>query len=183
MRPIAEDHPLRRMFKGLVDAAFCAEIGVCDPTLTDYIADLLVSFVHVDALQAAQRGRGRRLYQLADMLEEVFGDDEGDSGPADFHLHRHIGDFALFWSGVYPESLRRRRGLAGKDHLLDYVVHGKRSYAIAADLGDDDTSPPSALLSRLSREFEVCCHGLGLVRRSWEDADPGGANATRGLVY
>ena len=55
MKPIAEGHALRRFFRGLIDNTFCAEIGICDPDLTEYIADLLVKFVHVDALYALRR--------------------------------------------------------------------------------------------------------------------------------
>jgi hypothetical protein len=180
MKPISEGHALRRFFRGLIDNAFCAEIGICDPGLTEYITDLLVKFVHVDALCALRRADGKRLTELAAMLDALTGT-EADIVPADrLRVHRHVGDVALFWSGVYPECLQHRRGLAGRDQLLDYVAQGKRSYSIAAELASEDTRPPASLLNRLGAEFEFCCHGLGLVRRGWEEADP---KAARTLLY
>ena len=183
MKPISEGHALRRLFKGLVENTFCAEIGLCDPVLTDYMAELLVNFVHVDALYALRGADGKRLGELADMLDALTGVAKAVGTTSQVRIHRHVGDFALFWSGVYPECLRRRRGLAGKDHLLDYVAQGKRSYAIASDLADEDATPSSSLLNRLSAEFEFCCHGLGLVRRGWEEADPASAASARALLY
>ena len=46
--------------------------------------------------------------------------------------HRHIGDFTLFWTGVYPEMLRRLQSLLSKDRFVDYCEQGKRSYYIAS---------------------------------------------------
>lgn len=183
MKPIPEEHPLHRLFKGLVESTFYTEMGVCDPYLTDYIADLLVSFVHVDAMVVLKGAQGRPLEQIANMLEAVL-DNEQQAGIGDgLRLHRHIGDLALFWSGLYPEYLHRRRGVVGKDQLLDYVTRGKRAYAVASDLSDEDSQPRSSLLRRLSCEFEVCCHGLGLVRRGWQEIDPQASGGATGLVY
>jgi len=182
MQPVPENHVLRRLFRGLVDNVFCAEIGLCDPELTEYVAELLVNFTHVDMLCVVRTAEGRPLRQIADLLTHLDCGHDGVSGEEDLLVHRHIGDVALFWSGVYPEGLRRRRGLACKDQLLDYVAQGKRSYAIVSQLADADASPPPALFSRLSREFEFCCHGLGLVRREWEQADPA-AGHDGGLLY
>ena len=36
MRPVDDNHPLRLLFAGLVENAFCSEVGICDPQLTDY---------------------------------------------------------------------------------------------------------------------------------------------------
>ncbi len=181
MRPISEGHALHRLFRGLIDNAFCAEIGVCDPDLTEYIADLLVSFLHVDALHALRAADGSRLFEVAAILDNLT---VPETSPVDrLRTHRHVGDYTLFWSGLYPECLRRRRGLAGKDQLLDYVAHGKRCYGIAANLAGEDSTPPASLFSRLSAEFECCCHGLGLVRRGWEDTEPNSAAQVRTLLY
>jgi len=177
------DDPLRRMFQGLVEDAFCAHVGLCCPELTDYLADMLAEFVHVDRLYALRDAAGRPIDQVADMLALLeFANNAARSG-SDLVVHRHIGDFTLFWSGVYPEYLQRSRGLAFKDRLIDYVRQGKRSYAIASQLAAEKASPPPALLSRLSAEFESCCHGLGLVRRGWEQAEPEQSGLARRLLY
>ena len=183
MKPVSEDHPLRRLFKGLVDNVFCAEVGICDPAITNYIADLLMAFVHTDQIYRLRSGDGRLLDNLLDMVAQVT-DTDGLSADDALRIHRHIGDFALFWSGLYPEMLQLHPGLAGKDHLLDYVAQGKRSYAIAGELANEDNEPSPRLFNRLSAEFEFCCQGLGLVRHSWEEHNPAKARSvSRRLLF
>ncbi|MHC4063660.1 MAG: hypothetical protein ACYSUI_04060 [Planctomycetota bacterium] len=183
MRSISEDHPLRRLFRGLVEHAFCTQVGMCAPALTDYLTELLVNFAHVDALYALRRAGGKRLDQIADMVALLNCGTDGVRGEDELLVHRHVGDFTLFWSGVYPEHLHHSRGIAFKDRLIDYVQQGKRSYAIASRLTDENTSPPASLFGRLSSEFEFCCHGLALVRRGWERADPEACSQVRTLLY
>ena len=81
MESIRPNHPLRRLFSGLVEHAFCAEVGVCDPALTEYVSDLLVDFIHVDRLEAIHNVHGKRLDQVAAML--VAMSDEQPTSVAD----------------------------------------------------------------------------------------------------
>ena len=171
MQAIGSQHPLRRLFVGLVEDAFCSKVGVCDPSLTDYLADLLVSFTHIERLNTIQNAAGKRLDQIAAMLA-VLDDELPERGVnRDRTVYRHIGDYTLFWAGVYPEQLKRAARVRS-DVLLDYVSQGKRSYAIVSQLADDDDRPPPALFRHLSDDFESCLYGLGLVRRGWEETAP-----------
>jgi len=153
----------RRFFTGITEYAFHARLGVTDPPLVDYIAELLVRFVRSDDLYPVRSVRGQRLMQVADMLVEA----QHREGPARQQVHRHIGDFTLFWTGVYPEVIDGlRRG--GKDALIDYQQQGKRAYWIASTIPVDREAAPPDVLKRLSENFELCVYGLGEVRRQWE---------------
>jgi hypothetical protein len=83
-------------------------------------------------------------------------------------VHRHIGDFTLFWTGLYPEALKRLRSALRKDHFIDYCEQGKRSYYIASTFEDDPYREEAPVLRRLSAQFELCAYGLGQVRREWD---------------
>jgi hypothetical protein len=162
---------LRRFFAGLTEYAFHTRLGVADPPLVDYLAELLVRFVRSDELYPVRTTRGQRLVQVADMLAEA----EHREGPARRQVHRHIGDFTLFWTGVYPEvadGMRRN----SKDAFLDYGQQGKRAYWIASTIpiekGPVEKEPDSSdVLKRLSEQFDLCVYGLSEVRRQWEDRD------------
>ncbi len=168
MENISSNHPLRRLFTGLVEQAFCAEVGMCDPRLTDYMTDLLVSFTRIDRLNTIRDVSGKELNQIAAVLMSASQERPTTQLDRDRLVYRNIGDFTLFWAGVYPERLRLcRRDPA--DVMVDYVAHGKRSYAIVSRLADEDDAPPSSLFRHLSEDFEFCLHGLGLVRRGWEE--------------
>lgn len=167
METIGPQHPLRRLFAGLVENAFCSEVGMCDPGLTTYVADLLVEFTHIDRLNAIRNASGKRLDQVAAMLAVASPDEPTSTVERDRRLYKHIGDYTLFWAGIYPEQLRRANRDCS-DSLVEYVTQGKRSYAIVSELADESASLPPSLFRQLSEEFEYCLHGLGLVRRGWE---------------
>lgn len=143
---------------------------MCDPALTEYVADLLVSFTHVDRLNAIRNAQGKRLDQIAAMLAVMADEQPASVVERDRTMYRHIGDYALFWAGVYPEQLRRSTRYPS-DVLLDYVSQGKRSYAIVSGLAREDEVPPPSLFRHLSDDFEYCLFGLGLVRRGLEQTE------------
>jgi hypothetical protein len=160
------DHPLRRLFAGLAEHAFMETLGVGDPPLIDYLSLLLSRFVHVDALFRLRSATGKRLEEVADMLMEA--EALPAAGRTNREFHRHIGDFTLFWTGLYPEALRRLRSVLNKDHFIDYCEQGKRSYFIASTFEDDPYRDEAPVLRRLSEQFELCAYGLSQVRREWE---------------
>ena len=64
-----EGNRLRRFFAGVTEYAFGARLGVVDPPLVDYLSTLLVRFVRSDEIYAVRSPTGRRLDQVADMLQ------------------------------------------------------------------------------------------------------------------
>jgi hypothetical protein len=164
------EHPLRRLFAGLTEQTFMNLLGVADPRLTDYLSELLSRFIHFDAVYRLRNAAGRRLEEVADMVIEAEG--LPAQGRTRREVHRHIGDFTLFWTGVYPEALRRLRSALSKDHFIDYCEQGKRSYYIASTFEDEGRRDEAAVLRRLSEEFELCAYGLNHVRREWERSGP-----------
>jgi hypothetical protein len=164
-RLIPESHPLHRLFRGLTEHTFLSELGIGDPRLVGYVANLLACFVPTQAIWRLRDGHGRRVQEVTAMLIEA--EKAADSGRRR-ECHRHVGDFTLFWTGVYPEALPRLQGRDSADHLLDFQRHGKRSYYLASTLEEGDEAP---ILRRLSDQFELCAFGLSRVRREWEKSE------------
>lgn len=160
------EHPLRRMFAGVTEQTFQARFGVADPQLIDYLSALLSRFVHSDAIHALRKSNGERLEYVADMMFEV--SHLPPEGRTAREVHRHIGDFTLFWTGVFPEALRHLRAAPSRDCFIDYCAQGKRSYYIASQFEDEPFADEAPVLRRLSHEFELCAYGLTEVRRQWE---------------
>jgi hypothetical protein len=164
---ISEQHPLRRLFRGIVENVFYGDLGICDPDLTHYLSDMLVRFVHVDRIWASRQKPERRFEDVVEIISACELEPDGKFRENRLKTHRHIGDYTLFWAGVYPEGLRQIRSHRPSG-LIDIVEQGKRSYSIASELSTPQTQPPSALLKRLSDQFEFCIHALTQVRRGWE---------------
>ncbi len=168
------DHPrlpLRDYFAGIAEFTFETRLGVADPPLVDYLADMLTRFIRFDALYGVRDPAGRRLGQLGAMLAEA----EARVGDARRQVHRHIGDFTLFWTGVYPEALRSAESGLG-DRFVDYCTQGKRAYYIASmiPVAEPQADVKPEVLERLSEEFELCAFGLGEARKEWERRDDDG---------
>src|SRR5947209_939989 len=164
------DHPLRRLFAGFTEHTFQTTFGVADPDLIDYLSGLLSRFISMDAIHRLRNAQGVRLEQVVDMVLEA--EALPPEGRTRREVHRHIGDFALFWTGVYPEMLGRLRSALRKDFFVDYCAQGKRSYYIASTFADDPYREEAPVLRRLSEEFELCAYGLNQVRREWERSQP-----------
>jgi hypothetical protein len=160
------EHPLRRMFAGLTEHAFLERLGIADPRLVDYLSALLSRFIHIEAMYRFCDARGRRLEEVADMMLEA--ESMPPQGRTRREIYRHIGDFTLFWTGVYPEALNRLRSVLRKDHFINYCEQGKRSYYIASTFEDEPYREEAPVLRRLSHEFELCAYGLNQVRLEWE---------------
>ena len=170
------DDALRRLFAGLVEQTFQADLAIADPSLTDYLAELLCRFVRLDAIYKIRDIEGQRLEEVAGMIAEA---ECRHAGPRR-EVYRHIGDFTLFWSGVYPEALSKLQSPHTKDHLIDYCEQGKRSYYIASTYDDGPYADQAPVLRRLSDQFELCGFGLNRVRREWETlADQGRSSKWR----
>jgi hypothetical protein len=165
---IPESHPLHRLFRGLTEHTFLSELGIGDPRLVGYVAGLLARFVPSDSLWRLRDGLGQRLTEVTAMIAQAESAEDDDRR---LDCHRHVGDYTLFWTGVYPEALDRLQSARSADHLVDFQRQGKRSYYLASTY--DSAQAP--VFRRLSTEFELCAFGLSRVRREWERHEPEGA--------
>jgi hypothetical protein len=160
------DHPLRRLFGGLTEHAFMQSLGLADPQLTDYLSELLSRFVSMNAVFRLRDAQGSPLEEVAAMLIEA--EAMPPEGRTRREYHRHIGDFTLFWTGVYPEALKKLRHAMTRDSFIDYCEQGKRSYYIASTFEEEPYRQEAPVLRRLSEGFELVAYGLTQVRREWE---------------
>ena len=163
---ISRDHPLRRLFRELVWRRLEGDIRLGDTQVAAYVADLLTDFTHTDSLYRLRDAAGRRLEEVGEMLlasNPLLG---AASIDAEREVRKHIGDFTLFFVGLFPEwleSAARRRRICS-DAFVDYVKAGKESYAIVSEFTYAGYAEEAPLFRRLSAEFELCVLGLNLVK-------------------
>ncbi|MCG6154376.1 hypothetical protein [Rubinisphaera margarita] len=164
VRILSGEDQLRNLFAGLLENTLHAEMGVPDPGLVDYLTTLLLRFVRHESIFKIRDLRGHRLEEVAGMLAEA----EQCADRPRREIHRHIGDFTLFWTGLYPEGLKVLKSWDRKDSLIDYREQGKRSYYIASTFEQEPYEEEAPILRRLSELYDVCTEGLQTVRREWE---------------
>ena len=164
---IPKGHPLVRLFAGLTKENFAEHLGWPDAEVIGYLSDVLTDFVHVDQLYKIRNAQGRRVEEVAEMLAEGDLLHRAESIDREREVHRHIGDYTLFMTGIFPEFLRRLKTskvVISPDALLDYIRVGKRSYRIVAEFTYGPYGESAPLFRKLAENFELCVYGLGYVR-------------------
>lgn len=151
---------LERFFRGLAEHAFHGRLGVVDPPLVEYVSDLLVRFIRNDPPgDSPERLSEERPGDVVVRMLAVVQRQPAGRAADDY---RRIGDYTLFWSGLYPEAVRQRQP-------IDFHATGKRAYRLAGALEPEKAVAERRLFERLSVEFDVCVAGLAEVRRAWAE--------------
>lgn len=164
---IPQNHPLRLFFLILTEDNFTRKLNWSDPFVTEYISNLLIHFTHIDRLYEIRNSSGKQVDTVAEMLMEgdlMLG---AKTIEREREVHRCIGDYTLFMSGIFPEYLKRmklERMIEHADLLIDYIKVGKKSYKRVAEFNYGRFKQSVPLYRKLSENFELCIAGLGLIR-------------------
>jgi hypothetical protein len=168
---IPESHPLQQLFKELVARHYAEEIGIRDPQIVGYVAQLLADFIEVDQMHKICNATGKPLTDVGEMLVEsdpVYG--PAPSFDRERQVRKHIGDYTLFFAGMFPESinhfrLRRQR----VENYVDWMRAGKESYYIVSKFEHFEYTKVAPLFARLSSNFEQCVYGLNMVKNDLQE--------------
>lgn len=164
---------LSSLFSELVERNFFQLPAVCESSVTAYVASLLADFARVENLYKIRDARGRPLEDVGEMLIESNPLLEAPSFDRERQVRKHIGDFTLFFTGMFPESIRRWRLRQQRlESFVDYMKAGKESYDIVAAFNQFEYRKVAPLFRRLSEHFETCVYGLNLVRRELDFGRP-----------
>jgi len=152
---------LRRFFDRAIRASF-HDLALDGDPAVPYLADLLTRFARTDNLYP--RGLTLpRLESVVDMMLEIqsaWQAETPDFRPEhEVSVRRHIGDYTLFMTGIFPERVERQ---AGTDF---YIAQGKRAYHFVSEharASSRDTPPP---YRRLAERFEHYVGALDYARR------------------
>ena len=159
------------MFVELVGRHYAEEIGIRDQQVVSYVAHLLTEFCDAEQLFKIRDVAGRRLDDVGEMLLEsdpVYG--PAPSFDRERQVRKHIGDFTLFFAGMFPESVNRHRLRRHRlESLVDWMKAGKESYYIVSQFEHFEYAKVAPLFANLSRNFEECVYGLNRVKNELEE--------------
>lgn len=160
---------LRGLFDELLSRNFGENLHCSDREIILYLANLLTDFSRAERLYAIRNARGKTLEDVGEMLLESNPLFEAASFDREREVRKHIGDFTLFFVGLFPEAVNRWRLRRQRlDSLLDYVRTGKESYFIVSEFNLYEYKEAAPLFKKMSDQFEMCVFGLNLVKRSLE---------------
>ncbi|HEU5403386.1 MAG TPA: hypothetical protein VFU86_18665, partial [Terriglobales bacterium] len=171
MSAIPDSHPLRAFFQECVQEHFEQEIGLRDNELQAYVANMLTDFCECEQLYKIRDAGGRPLHDVGEMLLEsdpVYG--PAPSFDRERQVRKHIGDYTLFCTGMFPESLNhfrlRRQRL---ENFVDWMKAGKESYYIVSTFEQFEYAKVAPLFAKLSQEFEACVFSLNRVKSELQE--------------
>jgi len=171
-----ETHPLEPFFHQIVRNSYEGKLGIHDAAITQYIARLLCDFSEADKLYKVRDDEGRPIHALAQMVQAA---DPVHGTAANFDAERavrkHIGDYALFVSGMYPESTEQStsyRRRHSHESFEELVKVGKESYYIVSQFDLEEYADEAPMFRRLSGWFDRCIYGLRLVREELTQGKP-----------
>ena len=168
---IPDGHPLEKLFLEVVGRHYAMEIGIRDPEVVGYVAHLLTEFCDVDQLYKIRNTAGEPLTDVGEMLLEsnpVFG--PAPSFDRERQVRKHIGDYTLFFTGMFPESIKQLRLRRHRlESFLDWMKAGKESYHIVSTFDYFEYTKVAPLFERLSDHFEQCVYGLNRIKNELEE--------------
>ena len=159
---------LKQFFAEAVHESIGERLGMKDAEVERYLRDLLVEFMHRDGIFSIRDAFGNRVETVTDMVAEGDIRLNADSFERERQVHKHIGDFVLFWTGLFPEFLPHLKSPFGKDALVDYTQQGKLSYHVVSTFEYPPYDGEAPMFRKLSEGFEDYRHGLSLVRKSFK---------------
>jgi len=172
-----EAHPLQPFFQQIVRNSYTGKLGMHDEAINHYVAHLLCEFSESEKLFRLRDEQDKPIHALEEMIrasDPIHG--TATSFDAERAVRKHIGDYALFVSGMYPESLeatapwRKRQGLQSFEQLVSV---GKESYYIVSQFDLEEYAEEAPMFRRLSDWFDRCIYGLRLVRDELSSGKPG----------
>ena len=166
MSGFRQEHPLYQLFLERIQEAVASECpGKAYEDVEDYLTSLLVAFMRTDRLFRIKDASGRSLSSVFDMLAEGDVRLNADSFEREREVHKHIGDYILFWSGLNPMFLQRLKLDDGRELLCDYTRQGKESYRLVSSFDYRPFDAEAPTFRKLSEGFEVLSSALHRVGR------------------
>jgi hypothetical protein len=166
---ISGDHPLRMFFVDALHESLNHRLGIDEgEDVKEYLVSMLLRFLHNDAIYDIRNAQGRRIESVTEMAAEGDVRLNADSFQREREVHKHIGDFLLFWSGLYPEFLQYLKAPTSKDAIVNVVEQGRFSYHVASTFEYPPFEQEAETFKKLSENFVEYQYGLRLVRTSFE---------------
>jgi hypothetical protein len=163
---IPESHVLRGFFLDLVSRHYAETVALRDAQVSNYVANLLTEFCEDEQLHKIKNTSGKALDDVGEMLLEsdpVYG--PAPSFDRARQVRKHIGDYTLFFTGMFPESINGFRLRKNRlENFLDFIRAGRESYYIVSKFDCFEYAKVAPLFRKMAENFEECVIGLNMVK-------------------
>jgi len=152
---------LKGFFDRTVRQTF-GDLAIRDEATADYLADLLARFARTENLYPLSAA-GTPLETVAELrleIQRVWELESPHFNPIqERELRRHIGDYALFMTGLFWERIE------GMSVTGYYIREGARAYRFVAEHERASARPHARLFRALADRFESYAGALTYMRK------------------
>lgn len=151
----------------LVRRVFC-RTGIDDRVVADYVAEILAEYSNIERTECRVRGETQPLNYFFEMLMALQRADDRNG----FELRAHIGNHALFITGLFPDRIRVRAEKRGFPDLSYFEGVGQSSFRAARDHHLAHRYELAAIFDTLGDRFRAARKALNdLSERllAWDD--------------
>jgi hypothetical protein len=132
--------------------------GIDDRDLADYLASMLSTFGQRDRAWRIDWNDDHQHHYLIDIVSDL----EATQGNRQFKVMAHLGNYALWLAGVFPDYIAARQRRKGGPDVSYYESLGQRGYRLAArhELADR---------LGLDRVFDVAADRFSALRSAFNE--------------
>jgi hypothetical protein len=121
--------PSAALFYYVVLRRLLLDLGVDDRAVTDYCAALVLAFGRADRAWRIDGHEENRYAYLVELIAEA----DRAGGERQFRVRVHLGNFALWLTGIFPDYIAARRSRKGGPDLPYYEALGRTGFLLASD--------------------------------------------------
>jgi hypothetical protein len=137
--------------------------GIDDRELADYLAALLLEFGRRDRATRVDWHDDHSHRYLIDILADL----DASHGERRFRVLLHLGNYALWLGGIFPQYIEARRVRRGGPDMSYYDGLGRRGYSLAAEDALADRFHLDGVLHAAADRYGVVRSALNTVAEHW----------------
>jgi hypothetical protein len=151
--------PSEALFFYVVARHALSRSGLEDRDLADYLAALLLEFGQRDRAWRIDWNDDQRHRYLVDIVADL----EATSGDRRFRVMVHLGNYALWLAGLFPDYIAARRLRKAGPDVSYYDAMGRRGFGLASDHELADRYGLGAVLRTAAERFPALRSALNGV--------------------
>ncbi len=160
-RDLRQDKSLYNFFQRNLKQVF-TDLNLKNQQTLIYIASILTYFArteHLFRIKQIPKFKLESVIETLLQLEEAKLKEQPFAENEEILIRRHVGDYALFMSGVFREYVQKM------GYLEFYHFEGSRSYHRVYDYAYQDYGPDATVFQDLSRQFENYSGALDYMKK------------------
>jgi hypothetical protein len=138
------------------------QAGEGDRTMADYVSALVIQFGFRDRAYRITQADDEVYQALANLADDLDDPDMRRS----FLVRTHLGNYALWLSGIFPDYIEQRRWRRGGPDLEYYEEMGRRGFQLAADHRLAEEHGLATLYATAAERFGILRAALNAVSDS-----------------